>query len=152
MQLTRAADYGVRAMVHLAGLKPDARCSITELARATEVPDAFLNKVMQRLTAAGLIASHRGPAGGFRLNTPAASVSILQVVEAIEGPLQLNLCTNRCADGPTCGRAPWCPVHLVWEHAQAKLREILGASSIDALARDSTGGLTSVHTISPNGG
>ena len=151
MQLTRAADYGIRAMVHLAGLPTDSRCSVSELARITEVPDAFLTKVMRRLAAAGLIVSHRGPTGGFQLNVAPASISLLQVVEAIEGPIQLNLCTGACTGAPTCTRESWCPVHVVWQHAQAKLRETLGAACLQALAHESSQRMLSVRTISPNG-
>ena len=137
MQITRAADYGVRAMIHLAGRPLQSRCGIAELAKAADAPEAFLTKVLQRLVVKGLIVSHRGPTGGFQLNEPPAEISLLDVVEAIEGPVQLNLCTNmRCAT-PACGRESWCAAHLVWKHAQAKLREILGAASIDALARES---------------
>jgi len=151
MQLTRAADYGIRAMVHLAGLPADSRCSISELARITEVPDAFLTKVMQRLAAAGLIVSHRGPTGGFQLNASPAGISLLHVVEAIEGPIQLNLCTGICTGAPSCNRESWCAVHVVWQQAQAKLREMLGAAFLDALAQESSQRILSIRTISPNG-
>ncbi len=137
MQLTRAADYGVRAMVYLAGLPLHSRVSISELAKVTEAPEAFLTKVLQRLVASGLIDSHRGPSGGFELNSPAAGIFMLDVVEAIEGPLQLNLCTGKCNGALACSRQEWCAAHVVWEHAQAKLREILGAASIETLAHDS---------------
>ncbi len=137
MQLTRAADYGIRAMVHLAGLPVGSRAGITELAKAAEVSEAFLTKVLQRLVPSGLVVSHRGPGGGFALNAPASEISLLQVVEAIEGPIQLNLCTGKSIAAPACERQSWCAVHLVWQHAQAKLREILGAASLEGLARES---------------
>ena len=150
MQLTRAADYGIRAMVYLAGLPAGSRASITDLAKAAEVSEGFLTKVLQRLIPAGLIASRRGPGGGFELNAPASEISLLQIVEAIEGPIQLNLCTGKPNGSVACGRQNWCAVHLVWQHAQAKLREILGSASIDALARDSGRGMAAIHDISMN--
>lgn len=148
MQLTRAADYGVRALVYLAGRPPESRVGVAELARAAEAPEAFLTKVLQRLVAAGFVASHRGPAGGFQLNTPAAAISLLNVVEAIEGPVQLNLCTGVCDRGPACAREDWCPVHRVWQHAQAKVREILDASTLEALAQESNRRLASLQSVS----
>src|SRR5579884_1357787 len=104
MQLTRAADYGVRAMVYLASRPADTRASVTELAKAADAPQAFLTKVLQRLAVAGLIVSHRGPAGGFQLKTVPSGISLLDVIEAIEGPVQLNLCTGIDGGSPACGR------------------------------------------------
>ena len=67
MQLTRAADYAVRVMVHLAAVAPGTRASRTELAGAVDCPEQFLSKVLQSLTRAGLVTSHRGNTGGFEL-------------------------------------------------------------------------------------
>ena len=67
MQLTRAADYAVRVMIHLAGLPPGARVSRSELSAIAECPEQFLCKVLQNLTRAGLVISHRGNTGGFEL-------------------------------------------------------------------------------------
>jgi len=150
MQLTRAADYGVRAMIHLAALPAGSRCGVAELAKAADAPEAFLTKVLQRLVARGLVASRRGPDGGFQLNSAPAEISLLDVVEAIEGPVQLNLCSGMRNGAPSCGRESWCAAHLVWQHAQAKLREILGAASIEALARESMQRLTSVRGAPEN--
>ena len=146
MQLTRAADYGIRAIVHLAGLPPDSRASLAELATASEAPEPFLTKVLQRVVAAGLIVSQRGPSGGFQLNAAAAEISLLDVVEAIEGPIQLNLCTGRYTGAPLCDRQNWCAVHLVFEQAQTKLREVLAGANLEALARDSSKRLTTIRS------
>jgi len=156
MQLTRAADYGIRAMVYLAGLPPDSRASLAELARAAEAPEPFLTKVLQRVVASGLIASQRGPSGGFQLNCAAAEISLLDVVEAIEGPIQLNLCTGNYSGAPLCDRQSWCAAHLVLQQAQAKLREVLAGATLEALARESSQRLavirsTAVTKIPTNG-
>jgi Rrf2 family protein len=138
MQLTRAADYGVRAMVYLAGLPTGRRAGIAELARAAEVSPGFLTKVLKRLTVSGLMVSHRGKGGGFALAAPAGEISLLDVVEAVEGPVRVNLCTGVCATPATaCHRQTWCAVSSVWLHAQAKLREALVQASLDSLARES---------------
>src|SRR5580698_6106589 len=102
MQLTRAADYAVRVMIHLAGLPPETRASRAELAIAAECPEQFLSKVLQSLTRAGLVLSHRGNTGGFELPNIHRTASLLQIVEAIECPLRLNVCltTDRsCSQG-----------------------------------------------------
>ncbi len=125
-------------MVHLAGLPMSTWTGIAELAQAVGVSQAFLTKVVQRLVLSGLMVSHRGPKGGFALSVPAGEISLLNVVEAIEGPIQLNLCTGVCATPATsCYRQPSCAVHVVWLEAQAKLREVLGQATLETLARDS---------------
>ncbi len=132
MQITRAADYAVRAMIHLAGLPPGARPSHAELAGVIDCPRQFLCKVLQRLTRAGLIVSHRGKAGGFELPASRRATSLLEVVEAIEGPLRLNLCLD---SAHSCERQRWCPAHSVWAEGQAALVKILRAATIVELAQ-----------------
>ena len=132
MQLTRAADYAVRVMVHLAGLPPTARVSRGDLSIAADCPEQFLAKVLQSLTRAGLVVSHRGNTGGFELDELHRSATILEVIEAIEGPIRLNLClTNDHA----CTRQGWCAAHCVWGDAQDAMVAVLRAATIDVLAR-----------------
>jgi Rrf2 family protein len=138
MHLTQAADYGVRAMIHLASLETGSRMSSTCLARAVGSPEPFLTKVMQFLAAARLVSSRRGNAGGFALAKSPDQISMLDVVEAIEGPLVLNDCTeaNQSAD-QRCFRISWCAAHVVWAQAQVGLRRTLGAALLSDLAADS---------------
>jgi len=133
MQLTRAADYAVRVMIHLATLPPGTRVNRDSLAAASEVPTHFLSKVLQVLSRARLIVAHRGTSGGFALAVPAEQVSVLTVVEAVEGPIALNVCAT---NGPGCGRQGWCPAHLVWLEAQAALTQVLKNASIARLAAE----------------
>lgn len=132
MQLTRAADYAVRVMIHLAGLPPETRASRAELAVAAECPEQFLSKVLQSLTRAGLVLSHRGNTGGFELPNIHREATMLDVVEAIEGPMKLNMCLN--ADR-TCARQDWCPAYGVWVNAQAAVAQVLRGATIAELAR-----------------
>jgi Rrf2 family protein len=132
MQLTRAADYAVRVMVHLAGLPPDTRASRAELAVAAECPEQFLSKVLQSLTRAGLVLSHRGNTGGFELPNLHRGASVLEVVEAIEGPIRLNVCLS---SDRACTRQQWCPAHDVWIGAQDALADVLRSTSITSLAQ-----------------
>jgi Rrf2 family protein len=132
MQLTRAADYAVRVMIHLFGQPPHTRASRAELAEAAECPEQFLSKVLQSLTRAGLVASHRGNTGGFELPVSRQEVTLLEVVEAIEGPVCLNLCLTADDD---CIRQGWCPAHPVWADAQRAMLEILRAATIRELAQ-----------------
>ncbi len=133
MQLTRAADYAVRVMIHLAGLPPGSRASRSALADAAECPEQFLSKVLQSLTRAGLVISHRGNTGGFELPEVHRQSSVLQVVEAIEGPMRLNVCLTANA---ACDRVAWCPAHPVWVKAQRAMAEVLANACIGDLARE----------------
>jgi Rrf2 family protein len=131
MQLTRAADYGVRAMVHLATLPERERALLPALARATGAPPSFLSKVLQKLCAAGYVASLRGKSGGFEILPDGRKVSLRAVIEAIDGPIHLNSCL---APGPTCARKRFCPVHPVWARAQEAMAEVLDSSIVAELA------------------
>ena len=132
MQLTRAADYAVRVMVTLAGRPPGARASHTELADAVECPRPFLAKVLQRLTRAGLVLSHRGNVGGYELKKSRRSATVLQVVEAVEGPLLLNVCTGKRRN---CRLQDSCSAQAYWARSQAAVIQVLSSARVDELAK-----------------
>ena len=131
MQLTRAAEYAVRVMIHLAGLPPGQRASRSDLAEAAECPEQFLSKVLQSLTRAGLMVSHRGNTGGFELPDIHRKASLLEVVEAIEGPIHLNVCLT---SDQACTRQSRCAAHGVWMEAQAAMVGALRRATIGELA------------------
>jgi Rrf2 family protein len=131
MQVTRAADYAVRAMVHLSSLPEGARASLAELADAVEVPAAFLSKVLQQLAKGGLVTSHRGKRGGFELAREVTSVSLLDILRVMGNEPALNPCLT--ASG--CDRSPSCAAHTVWLEAQERMMEVLASASLEHLAR-----------------
>jgi Rrf2 family protein len=131
MQLTRAADYGVRVMIQLSALKGNGRVSLPELARATGAPESFLSKVLQCLARAGLISSRRGQTGGFHISPRGAAASMREVIEAIDGAICLNLCL---IPGRSCPRKAYCPAHPVWIEAQQAMMEVLSRATIASLA------------------
>ena len=131
MQLTRAADYGVRAMIQLMSLSGNGRVSLPRLARATNAPESFLSKVLQSLAAAGLISSQRGQTGGFRITRRGAAASMREVIEAIDGSILLNICLSQ---GRSCPRKAHCPAHPVWIEAQQAMMKVLSGARIAALA------------------
>jgi Rrf2 family protein len=132
MQITRAADYAVRVMVHMASLPPGTRVQKSALVELSEAPQSFLSKVLQRMVGQGLITSWRGGGGGFELARPPAEVSVLNVVEAVDGPIHLNLCVPGASG---CERSLACAVHPVWVEARAVLAEVLGRATMDGLAK-----------------
>ena len=131
MQLTRAADYAVRVMVHLATVPARERVLLPVLAAATGAPESFLSKVLQALSRAKLISSRRGQSGGFEILTRGREASMLEVIEAIDGPLNLNVCL---IPGESCARKMWCPAHPVWVQAQAAMLDVLSNAAIADLA------------------
>jgi Rrf2 family protein len=133
MPITRAADYAVRVMVHLACLPPEARVQRKALVHLSDAPGSFLSKVLQKLVMAGFVQSRRGSGGGFELAQPAEQISLLKVVEAIDGPLHLNLCVM---GGPGCSRHARCAVHPAWERAQAAVVQVLDGTSFADLSRE----------------
>ncbi len=133
MLLTRAADYAVRVMIHMAKLQEGQRTSLPELATSVQAPQSFLSKVMQALTKAGLVRSWRGNDGGFEILDVGRKCSLREVVEAIDGPLFLNTCL---VSGDACEREHLCPAHDVWERAQMAVMNILDGVSVTQMAED----------------
>jgi Rrf2 family protein len=131
MQVTRATDYAVRIMVELASLPPGDKAQLNELIESTGVRGSFLSKVVQRLVHAGMVSSHRGTRGGFSMRVSGEEVTLLDVIEAIEGPTQMNLCL---ASGPSCERKSWCGVHPVWQKAQSAFVQELASVTVARLA------------------
>lgn len=108
MALSRTVQYALRATVWLARLPEGARASSDTIAAETQVPPAFLRKVLRRLVAAGLLSAERGHRGGYALARPAAGVRFLDVIAALdEGPGSVD-----CAYGwPRCDPSAPCPLH-----------------------------------------
>jgi Rrf2 family protein len=134
-------------MIHLAGLPDGSRPNRAELAAAAECPEQFLSKVLQNLTRAGLVTSHRGNTGGFELPSNGRAASVLEVVEAVEGPIRLNLCLT---SSRACERQSWCPAHTVWTEAQDALAKVLRNATIgDLAARVPPASNNGSSTVSP---
>lgn len=127
MQLTRAADYAVRVMIHLASQPEGTVVSKTILAQEAEAPESFLSKILQTLARSGLIQARRGVVGGFVLLPRGANASLLDVVESIDGPVALNLCLG---SNSACSRTAGCASHQVWMQAQAAMISVLREAKI----------------------
>ena len=144
MQLTRAADYGVRVMVYLAGRPEGERTMLPVLAEATDAPMSFLSKVLQALARARLISSWRGKAGGFAILPEGRNASMLGVIEAIDGPIFLNICL---ISGKECGRMPECPAHPVWVQAQHAMFDVLNRATIASMAGEAARETTTAFVV-----
>lgn len=142
MQLTRAADYAVRVMIHLATLPAQERALLPSLAAATGAPKSFLSKVLQALCRAGFIVSRRGQAGGFEIMPSGREATVRDVIESIDGPICLNLCL---VSGITCNRSTYCPAHPIWEKAQEAMLEVLNAATVAELAAEAAAPRVHLH-------
>ncbi len=132
MKLTRGGEYGIRGVLYLAGQDDGKISMLSAIAKAQDVPPRFLAKIFQALAKAGVVKSHRGAKGGFSLARPASEITIKDVIEAIEGPIYLNVCLM--GDGE-CSRDKICPMHEVWEEAQEKMMGVLARANFADLAR-----------------
>jgi Rrf2 family protein len=88
MKLSRIAGYAVRALVHLHGAEPGKLVASHAIARTEELSEKFLLRALTALVRAQLVLSLKGPRGGFRLARSAKAISLLEVVEAVDGPVQ----------------------------------------------------------------
>ena len=132
MQITKQADYALRAMRYLASLDPGQRAATSFIAREEQIPPSFLAKIVSQLSIAGLINTSRGARGGVSLSRPSSDISILEVVEAIDGPISLNECTlhpDACAFGDDC------PIRPIWQESQAELVDRLKNTSFESLLK-----------------
>src|SRR5512139_1563435 len=126
MEITRATEYAVRCVLHLALEPPDRVVPRREIASARSIPEHFLGKIAQRLARAGIIRIHQGARGGYELVPAPDRVTLLEVVEAGEGPLSLNKCVMHPRSRPrTCA----CAAHRLWSEARRQLRETLARAT-----------------------
>lgn len=132
MEITRQADYAVRSMVHLAELPMNGRVSTASISEAENIPLPFLTKVISRLATAGLVTTSRGMGGGVSLARLPEEVTLLQVVEAVDGPIVLNHCLLRSG---TCDREPHCAAHDVWAEIQDRFVQELDSVTMRELAK-----------------
>jgi len=132
LELTKRGDYAIRAVLALARATPGERRSVREIAEDQRIPARFLSRAMTDLIRAGLVDATVGRRGGYRLARPAASISLLEVVEAIEGDSRRRVCILR---GGPCALDGVCDVHDVFAAAQEDVIERLRSASIaDAVA------------------
>ena len=136
MQITRQADYAVRAVLYLTKLSENERAATNIIAEKQHIPPSFLAKIISQLSIAGLLHTSRGARGGVMLAREAREISLLEVIEAIDGPIQLNECVG---DSGLCSFDDDCPMRPVWCDAQEDLvKRLKGTNFADMLARELT--------------
>ncbi|HET6515095.1 MAG TPA: Rrf2 family transcriptional regulator [Thermodesulfovibrionales bacterium] len=134
MNITRETDYAVRCVLYLS-MNPQTVTVVEDIAREMEIPKSFLAKILQKLVKAGIVKSSRGVKGGFRLGGEPSEVNLLTVIEAIQGPLCLNICV---LDSDSCSRSSFCSVHPVWVEIQRGIENKLRHYTFGRFSKEET--------------
>jgi Rrf2 family transcriptional regulator, iron-sulfur cluster assembly transcription factor len=140
MQITRAGEYGVLGLMNLARRSPGRMAMIDEVSRTERIPKSFLAKIFQSLVKAGLVRSIRGAGGGFALAKDPAQVSVLEIIEAIEGKIVFQRCQQL---KPDCDHAGGCALCGLFEQAQDGMKDaLLRTTLVDLIRQQETIELT----------
>lgn len=130
LRLTKRTDYAIRACLLLA-VTPDVAVSSRRIAERMDIPDRFLPQVLADLGRAGLVDATAGKNGGYRLRREPATLTLLELVEAVEGPTRSEQCVledRACDDGRPCA------LHPVWSAAQSAFLRVLASTSLAEIA------------------
>ena len=124
MQLSRKADYALRAIRHASTLPKGKLGSINSIAEAESIPREFLAKILKDLTRSGILISFQGVTGGYRLTRAPKDITFLDVIEAIDGPIHLNLCTEK--GNCSCDEIDTCQMKDFWVVQENSFKKALG--------------------------
>lgn len=133
MQITRQADYAIRAVLYISKLGDNRRAATSQIAQMQRIPPSFLAKIISQLSIAGLLQTSRGAGGGVMLARTPAEITLLDVVEAIDGPIALNECVN---DQGSCSFGTVCPLRPIWCDAQDDLVQRLKSTTFAQFAAE----------------
>ena len=130
MRLTARSEYGLLALIDLGCRYGSGPVSAREVSERQGVPSKFLEQLLAALRKAGLVSAVRGARGGFTLTRDPSEITVLEVVEALEGPLAPTACDG----GSICGRSDACAAASVWAKATDALREVFATTSLAELS------------------
>jgi Rrf2 family protein len=130
LDLTKRSDYAIRAMLALTGER-EGLVSSRKIAEEMKIPPRFLPQIMGDLTRAGLVEAQPGRAGGYKLARDPKKVSLLRVIEAVEGDPHRQICVMR---GSPCGQDGHCSVHDVFYSAESAILDILNAATLQSVS------------------
>ena len=139
MQVSRKVDYALRAVIYLAYQSERRACSVAEIAAREGIPKKFLEKIIQDLIHQGIVRSTRGAQGGYALASAPEQVTFKTVIEAVEGPVSLNVCVGDAGESSDCAQYPRCAMLWVWQEAQKRVMEVFATTTLaDVLRRRAT--------------
>ena len=129
---TRRTDYAIRALIFIENADASP-VKANAIGKSMGIPTGFLQQVLRELLGAGIVTSRPGPSGGFALARPAGQITVLQIVEGMEGPLRTSECALR---GGPCHWDDVCALHRVWSSARNALCEELEEATLAEVASD----------------
>jgi Rrf2 family protein len=129
MQITRETDYAIRCVHYLSGKRGEVTM-VDEISREMCIPKSFLAKILQKLSRASIVKSYRGVKGGFELSRHPAKINLLDVIEAVQGPVAMNLCA---LDEHLCSFSDTCSIHPVWVEVRREVEKILKRKTLAGL-------------------
>ncbi|TAE30570.1 MAG: Rrf2 family transcriptional regulator [Candidatus Kapaibacterium sp.] len=128
--LSKSCVYGVQAAIYVASLPRNEYVSIQQIATKLNISFHFLTKVLQNLTQVGIMVSYRGPNGGIALARPASSITLADIIDAIDG----SEIFHECLFGlPGCGHADPCPAHENWTGMRIRLHQLCKSLTLSEL-------------------
>jgi Rrf2 family protein len=133
MRLSTKSRYGTRMLLDIAENCHRGPVSVAEIAARTGISEKYMEKVIRRLKKAGLVLSKRGPKGGHALARPADSITVGDVVRALEDWVVLKGCSISKDTCATCSRVDSCPTKDVWEQASSVMLQTLDAYTLHSL-------------------
>jgi Rrf2 family protein len=133
MQITRAGEYAVLGLMCLARLPAGSVVMIDEVSREEHIPKSFAAKIFQSLVKGGLVKSNRGGGGGFTLLKPAKEITVLHVIEAIEGKIAFQRCLSE--EEPKCEHFGGCALCGLFEQAQDQVKDVFSRTTLADLMK-----------------
>ena len=127
MQVSRKVDYALRAIIYLSSQKDGRSVPVKEIASRRRIPRKFLEKIIQDLIRADLVRSQRGAHGGYTLARMPDQVSFRDVIEAVEGPIFLNVCVTEQQD---CSVLSSCSMQRIWQEGQRRMLEYFADTTL----------------------
>jgi Rrf2 family protein len=124
MQISRKADYAIRALIYVAAVNGKKTCSINEIAENEKVPREYLAKILKELTQKGFLISYKGVNGGYRLAKPRTDISFLDILEATQGPFIISSCNMEYQDETGCKGKDKCAAFPFWDDLHKKLKKV----------------------------
>jgi Rrf2 family protein len=136
MEITRKTDYALRMLADLVRT-PESMVSVREAAEKTGVPYSFARGIQHDLVVAGILSATRGAHGGVRLACDPEKTTLLEVVEAMQGPVAFNVCECGCAEQEdhSCGRTELCPYRRIWKRSRELMEAYLGSITLSDAIR-----------------
>lgn len=133
LKLSTKTRYALRFMIELALHEGEGLVHLAKVAEAQDLSQKYLEQLAMSLRHAGLVNAERGSRGGYELAQPAADITALQIVQAVEGPFQLIACVARPS---SCDRSPACAAHGLWGRLSSAVTDVLAETTVAELCAD----------------